>query len=297
MVALVAPVSGVSLSLRVPQCHTVLLRGPWGMAWCHCHCVAPTVSHAVTVTARSRTRRVPHGPEAPHGVTAPPCSVGCHTASLSPRGAQGVTVTAWPRGATQCHCGSHGLSHGVTVSAGRRGCHPAPCHRMAHGCHAASPSLPSRSVSRSVAVTAWPTGVTQCCCHCMAHGVSQCHRTAQDIPHSHSPARPAGCHHCHCTPLGCAASRPRPCQPWGQPGDSIPVTGCPRAQREEGPQQIPVTAWHRSLCHRMTSHLGDTVSPCPGDNAEVAESGELWAQTSPDLALPGPAGGTRPRGP
>lgn len=115
--------------------------------------------HSVTVSARSCST-------VPRGATAR----GCHTVSLSPRAARGVTAAAWPRGATQCHCSSHGLSQGVSVTAWRMGCHTVPCHCMAHGCHPASrhrrpaahgtalPSARGLRVSPSVAVTAWPVG-------------------------------------------------------------------------------------------------------------------------------------------
>lgn len=184
-----------------------------------------------------------------HGVAAWPLGYG--VVSLSLRGPHGVTRChrhctvphapgpARPRGTARRHCASllRGVSHGVTVTARCSGCH---CHGVATGCHTVSLQLPwvvTRShrqcraqgmspramsphgprVSRSVTVTAVPQRIAQRRCHCMAHGMSQCHRTAQDIPHSHSPARPAGCHQCHCTSWG--ALRPVPVP--ASPGDSL----------------------------------------------------------------------------
>lgn len=241
----------------------------------------------------------------PHGVTR------CHRHCTVPH----APGPARPRGTARRHRASllRGVSHGVTITARCSGCH---CHGMATGCHTVSLQLPwvvTRShrqcraqgmshramsphgprVSRSVTVTAIPQRIAQRRCHCMAHG---CHPVLLSLhgprgvtvsPHSAGyPPQPHPCASRGLSPVSlhapgvrCAPSRP--CQPWGQPGDSVPVTGCPRAQREEGPQQIPVTAWHRSLCHRMTSHLGDTVSTCPGDNTEVAKSSEAPGSNQP----------------
>ena len=206
------PVSQVSLSLH----------GPWSVARCHRHCVVPGVWHSVAVTACPHAGVTdvtipawslecgaaslsPHSrrgvtqchrgctvPLVSHSAAAQPCSIaqrhccslGCHMVSLSPRSAQGVTVTAGPPGATQCDCSSRGLSHRVTVNAWCMGCHIVLCHCMAHG------------VSPSVTVTAVPQCITQCRCHCMAHGVSPSVTvtawpgvsrtiTAQDAPRCH----------------------------------------------------------------------------------------------------------------
>lgn len=143
--------------------------------------------------------------------------------SLSPRSAQGVTVTVGPPGATQCHCSSRGLSHRVTVSARCRGCHTMLCHCVAHG---VSPT-----------VTAGPQCITQCHCHCMAHGVSPTvtvtaqpgvpHTvTVQDTPqcqplHTASPAPT-----CHCALLPVTSC---PHRPWGTPATAqlVPAAQIP----------------------------------------------------------------------
>lgn len=207
------------------------LRGPHGVACCHHHCT------------------VPHAPG-----------------------------PARPRGAAQRHRASllRGVSPGVTVTARCSGCH---CHGVATGCHTVSLQLPwvvTRShrqcpaqgmsrramsphgprVSRSVTVTAVPQCITQRRCHCMAHGrhpVLLSLRGPRGVTVSlHSagyPPQPLPCTPRGLSPVSLHAPgvryAPSPSLPalgtaWGQ--DSVPVTGCPRAQGEEGPQQIPVTA-------------------------------------------------------
>ena len=216
----------VSPSLHGPRCHR-----------CHRSCMVPGVWHGVTVTARPPGRHTVspwlHSPTrvtqcyraALRYCTASLLLPGCHMASLSPHGAQGVTVTAGPPAATQCHCSSRGLSHRVIISAWCMGCHIALCHCMAHG------------LSPSVTVTAVPQCITQCRCHCMAHRVSPSvavtawpgvsHTvTVQDTPPCHSPHIPWAVTQCHCAPPGCAA--PHPHRPWGTLGTAQPSSPTPR---------------------------------------------------------------------
>lgn len=184
--------SQVSLSLHRPrgvaqcQCHCT---APWGVTQCHHGCIAPLVSHGAAVQ--------PCGVAQLHC-----CSLECHMVSLSPRSAQGVTVTVGPPGATQCHCGSRGLSYRVTVSAWCWGCHTMLCHCVAHG------------VSPTVTVTAGPQCIIQCVCHCMAHGVSPTvtvtaqpgvpHTiSVQDTPQCHPLHTPSLASTCHCAPPPC----------------------------------------------------------------------------------------------
>lgn len=219
-----APLSQVSLSLRGPwgvaQCHyccmapsvtgvtvptwslgcdtvSLSLHGPWGITQCHRGCTVPLVSHSAAVQPCSIAQR--------HC-----CSLGCHMVSLSPRSAQGVTVTAGLPGARQCHCSSCGLSHGVTVSARCMGCHIVLCHCMAHG------------VSPSVTITAWP-GVS--------HTV-----TAQDTPQCRPLRIPWAVTQCRCAPPGCLT--PRPHRLWGTPGTAQRV---PAAQVPATPN--PTSPW------------------------------------------------------
>lgn len=200
------------VSLTAPVSQSLSPRGPCSIAQCHHH---HTVLHAWHSAAAQ-----------PCGVTAP----WCHTVSLSLHAARGVTVAAWPWGATQCHRGSHGLSHGVTVTAWCMGCHTAPCHCMAHGCHPASrhrspaahrttlPSARGLRVSPSILSLHGLWGVTQC--------------------HSAVP-RPLPCTSCRPSPLllhgpqptgGCIPVVPNALgnvSPWSRAGPICPPHPCP----------------------------------------------------------------------
>lgn len=173
------------------------------------------VTHGTGVPVAVTTWSLQHGTvsPSPHGPArvAQCCSTAprrhrpwCHMVSLSLHAARGVTVAAWPRGATQCHCSSHGLSHRVTVTAWCTG-------------------VTQRHV------IAWPTGVTRphvtavpqrIAQHCRQRVACGCHpallslrglgvsRSAAWQCHGCSPARPVGHHSCHCTvpnPLGDAS--------------------------------------------------------------------------------------------
>lgn len=147
---------------------------PWGVTQCHHGCTAPLVSHGAAVQ--------PCGVAQLHC-----CSLECHMVSLSPRSAQGVTVTVGPPGATQCHCSSRGLSHRVIISPWCWGCHTMLCHCVAH------------RVSPTVTVTAGPQCITHCHRHCMAHGVSPTVTvTAQPgVPHTVTMRDPPQWHSLH----------------------------------------------------------------------------------------------------